>query len=203
MFVNDDEFAAYGQMAEGQARRALQFDYGEVSKYDPVKHTVRVRRKVGDQTEEIPLDLPLLTPGATKNGGVLVGLEVGAPVLLLSMGLSGRPDYAISGGFTDTWGPPPKGLRESEIWLVHRSGMGIRLTSDGQVWIGAYDARLSEDDAVVRRKDLQAVVDWINNTLLPAIRVHGHPPPGVGPPVNVASFVDVRDAQASGKTRVE
>lgn len=56
-----------------------------------------------------------------------------------------------------------------------------------------------KDDALVRKSDLAKLVKWLNQTLLPAIKVLTVPtaagPSGV--PINVASFTNAPDATAS------
>ena len=64
--------------------------------------------------------------------------------------------------------------------------------------------KLTDGDALVRKADLQAVVDWINKTLLPAIKMITVPvttAPGTsGLPLNVASFTSAPAATASAMT---
>ncbi len=164
--------AAAGEHAAG----ALQFVLGEVESWDPDQGTVVVTTKPGDN---LTGDIPFMTPcvGAKgpdgKASGMQWGPAKGTPVVVFSTDGAGEHLYAMAQHFNDVF--PSPGALQGEWWVTHKDGAYVKLLNDKRAVVGSTESidlsttedPLTDDDSLVRKKDLQRVIDYMNNTLRP------------------------------------
>ncbi len=185
---------------------------GEIESYDPSTHGAVIRLLpegllIGPVT--------LHTAWVSKGGaGMQIGWEKGMQVTVLFMDRNRKQLYALPGRFNSVETPPTTDIQDGEFWLVHSSnGTYIRLVGPNaaqgstnslqlggdtaieavspKVALGDLVANLTSSNGVVRESDLAAVVDYINNTLVPALSaVVGAVPPC--PAATASSVVEAK-----------
>lgn len=184
--------ATLAAQARSAAAGALQFQHGEIDTYDPETATVTVvLQPDGLRTG----DVQFLTPWAgvpdtsTNTGtGMLCGPEKGMQVLVIKLDDEGEHLICFPSTFNETNYPPQ--VPAGEWWLL-KSGDAktyVKLVSGGKTQIGGKTEvdviaplvqlsdtidTLGPDYAVVRRKDLQAVIDDLND-LKALVKAHDH-----------------------------
>jgi hypothetical protein len=205
--------AAAGDHAAG----ALQFVLGEVESWDPAQGTVVVMTKPGDN---LTGDIPFMTPcvGAKgpdgKASGMQWGPAKGTPVVVFTTDSAQEHLYAMAQHYNDVF--PSPGALEGEWWIRHKDGAYVKLLNDGRVVIGSTTyvdisdttAPLGDDDCIVRRADLQAVIDKLN-ALTNWCRDHTHPgtAPAILPyplgPLTIPQWCPDATASARGRAKGE
>lgn len=155
--------------------------------YNPDEGTVVVELlPEGVKTGDIPFMTPWAgTPGSAS--GFQFGPEPGLQVTVLAFDTEWEHLKAIPSEFSEVNKPP--GAPAGEAWLVMEDGETyVKLRKSGHTDVGAKIAarlaapliqlsdtldELADDDAVVRKKDLMAVVDVLNS-LIAAYKAHKH-----------------------------
>lgn len=185
---------------------------GEIDSYDNTTHAAMIRL--------LPEDLiigpvTLHTAWVSKGGaGMQIGWEKGMQVTVLFMDRDRKNMYALPGRFNSIETPPTTNIQDGEFWLVHSSnGTYVRLVGPNaaqgstnslqlggasaieavspKVALGDLVANLTSNNGVVRESDLSAVVNYINNTLVPALSaVVGAVPPC--PAATASSVVEAK-----------
>lgn len=162
-------------------------------------------------------DLPVSPGWAGSPGyvsGALGGPEPGTLALLASLDPAGEHMVCIAflGSTTNALPPVPAG----EYWVFHKSGSYAKLSNDSKVKFysgteidlvapliqlsDSLDA-LGAGTEVVRKSDLQALISWINSSLLPWVRSHAHIGNLGSPTSNAVTallLLDASGATASG-----
>ncbi len=147
--------------------------YGEVASYNPDNNTVRV--KLYPQAI-VTGDIQLFVPWVGPTGcGMQFGPEVGTQVLVVPMDTTGEHKVCILSAYNDKFKAP--GAPAGDVWFLFAAKTFIKYLKAAKtlllgaetafqvvsplVELGAAD--LTADDGVVRKSDLQAVVDDLNN----------------------------------------
>lgn len=205
-----DIFGTINQAAAAQGEKSLQFRMGEIKSYDPAAGTVTVHLKPGDQETG---DIPFMTPWAGNGWGQAAGPTVGMPVLVLSLDADQEHMMAMSGYYNDVFkAPAPK---PGEWWVSHEKLQYVKLLNDGRTVIGSKESidlsttedPLNDDDSIVRKKDLQRVIDYINGTLrnwlIGAPHLGNFGMPVVVNPATLPAFTEHPAATASNIAKAE
>lgn len=204
-----------GETARDAATRALQFRFGEIASYDPenAPGVVTVKYKPDDTLSG---DMPLATTWSGSPevpSGALGGPELGSQVIVLAFDLEWTHTIAVLATWSNTNPPPP--VPAGEYWVFHKAGSYVKLDNEERVRIhGPVQvdliaplvqftdslAALGPEKSVVRKEDLQALIDWINNSLIPWIKNHAHVGNLGSPttsPITAALLLDKSAASAS------
>jgi hypothetical protein len=175
--VHDVDFLALiDERAKNQMLSALQFALAEVVSYDEKAEPPTAVFKTlpdGVPTGDIPIGTAWAgTPGEVS--GAAGGPEVGTLALLAKVDPAGQvmKCLAFFPSAKNLTPPVPAG----EYWVFHKSGSYVKLGNDKTVKVYAaekvlVDAQaiqlsdsldiLGDDDAIVRKKDLQAVINYV------------------------------------------
>ena len=175
------------QIGRDHALSAIQTAEGRVVSYNPEEGTVVVELlPEGVQTGDIPFLTPWAgTPGTAS--GFQFGPSPGLQVTVLAFDTEWEHLKALPSQFSEVNRPP--GTPEGEAWLVlEDEETGVKLKKSGHADVSAKTAAriqapliqlsdtldaLTDDDAVVRKKDLKAVVEVLN-ALIDAYKAHKH-----------------------------
>lgn len=181
---------AIKRIVDDPARHAIRF--GTVDSVDTKLGLVRVVIQpegiVTDYIRYVGLGIPI------GNWRAMQLPAVDTEVLLLAT----DPDcynYIAVAGLYNLVDTPPTDYTAGTILIEHTNGNQLLLDTDGTIYLGGK----SGSSGIARKSDLQAVVDYINNTLLPAIKTMTVPT-GTGPsgvPINAASFTNAPAATGS------
>lgn len=205
--------------AVGAAMKALQFEEGVIESYDARSGTVRVALGASKLVSQ---PMPYVQPWAGPNQtGMGAGPLKGNAVLVLSIDLAGRHMFCFPGTWNDK--NPPMNVPAGEAWIVQeKDATYAKLKNDGvhQVagktrvenvapivcFLSSPGSSLSDGNAVVRKSDLQAVVNHLNNVWRPQLL--GNPyllfgMPVVPNPTLLIGFAPVPTVTASSVARAE
>lgn len=185
---------------------------GEIEKYDVSTHAATIRLL----PEGVIIGPVTLHTGwvSTGGAGMQIGWEKGMQVTVLFMDRDRKSMYALPGRFNTVEKPPSEDVQDGEFWLVHSStGTYVRLVGPNaaqgstnslqlgganaieavspKVALGDLVANLTSNNGAVRQSDLSAVVNYINNTLVPALSAVVGPVP-LCPAATASSVVEVK-----------
>lgn len=208
-----------GHMAGMHAEASLQFRNAEVVSYNKDDNTVVVKFKPDNvESGDLPIYLPWNgTPG--YNSGFQAGLEPGALVLVFAFDANWEHLGVLGTCYSDANKAP--GAPQGEVWWVHKSGSYVKMKINGDLFFGSPTqidlaapliqlsdslSALGGGTEVVRKQDLQALIDWINNSLIPWLKSHAH----VGnlgsltsSPATAALLLNKSDATASSVAKAK
>ena len=161
--------------------------FGWIATYTPGDNTATVYLSPDTSVTYGPF--PILTPCVGDGWGIQAGPKgggtdgagnpLGEPCVVLFPDPEMQLGFVILGHFSDRF--PAPGAPAGEIWLTHKKGQAIKLTNDGHAQITGTkveigDTGLSNDNAVVRNKEFQALVSAFNAHML-ATAATGPPVP--------------------------
>ncbi len=152
------------QKAQAVAQNALQFEEGFIETYD--KDTCTVTVALGPN-KLLSGDMPLLQWWADTDGnGAQAGPQKGAGVLVISLDMEGRHKVCLPGMYNEKNRPP--GAPAGEAWIVQKTK--IAAIAPVVELKASKDDTLGAGDAIVRKSDLQAVIDHLNSNWMPQIK---------------------------------
>jgi hypothetical protein len=207
--VDDVDFLALlDSRARAHAASSLQFKLAEVVEWHPDAEPPSATFKTlpdGLTTGDLPVGAAWAgSPGATS--GALGGPEKGTLALLGCLDAEGQMMMCLTffGSTKNSLPAVPSG----EYWVFHKSGSYVKLGNDEHVKVhgtqqvdivapvvqlsDALDG-LSDDNAIVRKKDLQAVINYIK----------GHTHIGNLGAATSSPVVPCADAQASSVAKAK
>ncbi len=136
--------------------------FGLVVDIDAATHTVKVElQPEGDIIDFVRYVGPGIVLGNWR-AGYLPALN--AEVLLLATDPECGNFVAVGGLFNGV-DQPPSDFAAGTVLLEHSNGNSIILDTDGTIYLGGKSGAAG----VVRKTDLQAVIDYINQTIVPAL----------------------------------
>ena len=177
------------ERAREAAAGSLQFRMAEIVTYDEENGgSVTVKYLPSGLVSG---DMPLATSWAGTPGEAASGAGGGPEpgTLFLVLGLDANFDLAVA--LMALWSSKnlAPAVPAGEYWVFHKSGSYVKLDNEERVRIHApvqvdliaplvqltdsLDA-LTAEKAVVRKEDLQTLIDWINNSLIPWTKAHTH-----------------------------
>ena len=171
---------------DANASRSLQFIDGEIESWDPTTGTVTVNLQPGGQPTG---NIPYLTPLAGKGWGIQVGPPRGMPVKVFATDAEKEHLYCMAAHYNDVFKSP--GAKQGESWITHEKLSYVKLLNDERVVIGSKvsidlsdtEDPLGDDDAIVRKADLQKVIDDVN-ALKAHVDSHKHISAWIGSPTS-------------------
>ena len=177
--------------AERVVGRLAGMRLGVVTSYDPSSYAVKVRlQPEGNETGWCPVAVPMVGNGWGIHASPMPGDQV-----VVGFQEHGSETPIVLGSiYSDADRPPVEGIGGSpagEVWLVHKSGARIRMTTDGTIEIrqqAGTQAKLNPDGSIdLNGPVLRIGAEGATFRQLLDERFHawviGHVHPNVGPPV--------------------